>query len=65
VKQIIATVEPDVPILVHSMNVEAAPAMAATLVDHGFSVTRVRMTDLTGVLFARWLAEVTEAWADQ
>lgn len=65
VKTIIATVSPNTPVLVHSMNPADAPKMVLALSKSGFSVMRLPMCVLTNESFSVWLEEVRESWADR
>ena len=52
----------DVPIFVHSMNLQCAPAMVTKLESAGFFVTRIPMDHLTQENFLPWLEEVRDWW---
>lgn len=63
--KIIDLIDPNTPILVHSMNPADAPRMVKRLEKAGFSVTRTPMEYLTEKHVALWLEEVRECWADR
>lgn len=50
----------DVPILVHSNNVNNGPKMALRLSGAGYDVTKIRMADLTQERFLEWVGEIRE-----
>jgi CheY-like chemotaxis protein len=64
VNAIIANVDDSVPVLVHSMNTSRSPAMVSRLVDAGFSVTRIPMSELTMESLGEWVREARSAWQD-
>lgn len=57
--------EPDVPILLHSMNFQGARMMRATLEDTGFDVTWVAMVALAREKLNAWLDEVRVRWRER
>lgn len=57
-RKIAAHVEPDTPILVHSMNPDRRGDIVAVLESAGFSVTRVPMRDLDARTLRAWLEQV-------
>ena len=64
-KAIMATISPEIPILVHSMNPAEAPRMVLALRKAGFSVTRLPMSAMTQENLREWIEEVRECWADR
>jgi len=54
----------DVPVLVHSANESEAPRMVERLTNAGFSVTRIRFSDLSRERFAEWMEEVRDNFED-
>jgi len=62
---IIRYVAKDVPILVHSVNVQRAPVMVSKLEAAGFCVTRIPMDDLQKESLLEWLEHAREIWADR
>jgi CheY-like chemotaxis protein len=65
VKEIIARVSNEIPVLVHSMNPTDAPRMVHALTHAGFSVTRIPMVVMTQENLNEWLQEVRECWEDR
>ncbi len=63
--EIARCIDPDVPVLVHSMNVQGAAAMRGTLEDAGFDVTRIAMVALDRQKLYDWLEEVRSRWRDR
>lgn len=57
-------ISPDVPVLVHSQNLDRARYMDNKLTDAGFDFTRISMDKLERKLFHEWLEEVKELWED-
>lgn len=66
VQAVIEFVDPDVPILVHSANVDRAPEMVAKLDKAGFDVERRRfeLLSTTPGWLAAWLREAREEWLE-
>ena len=64
-KSIVQNVTPNVPVLVHSMNITHSQTMVNWLEREGFSVTRTPMSLLTKERMAEWLNEVRELWEDR
>jgi hypothetical protein len=65
INAIIKYISSDVPVLVHSRNLNRARYMENKLTDSGFYVTRIAMDDLTKKLFHEWLAEAGELYDDE
>ncbi len=61
VQGILRNVDPEIPILIHSLNRGAARRMATTLTAAGFEVSAIPMADLTRDRFLAWLDTVREA----
>lgn len=61
---IIRTVARSVAILIHSMNITRARAMAERLDRSGYWVTRISMDQLTESQFRDWVEEAREIWED-
>jgi len=59
---IIKNISKDVPIFVHSMNINQAPAMVERLEKAGFEVTRIPFAHLTQAKLNNWIEEVREIW---
>ena len=64
-KVIIHYVDPDVPILVHSMNPAGAHKMGSMLREAGFDVTWIAMVALDQKKLNEWVVEVRERWRDR
>ena len=64
IKAITHSIPRNVPILIHSMNMNAPVTMERNLKGVGYSVTRIRMAALTRELFHEWLEEVADCWED-
>jgi len=62
---IIRYVAKNVPILVHSVNVQRAPVMVGKLEAAGFWVTRIPMDELQKEKLEAWLEDAREIWADR
>ena len=60
VQGILRYLDPEIPILIHSMNRGAARRMATTLTAGGFEISTIPMTDLTRDRFLAWLDTVRE-----
>lgn len=60
VQGILRYLDPEIPILIHSMNRGAARRMATTLTAGGFEISTIPMTDLTRARFLAWLDTVRE-----
>ena len=60
VQGILRCLDPEIPILIHSMNRGAARWMATTLTAAGFEVSVIPMADLTQDRFLAWLDTVRE-----
>ncbi len=60
VQGILRCLDPEIPILIHSMNRGAARRMATTLIAAGFEVSTIPMADLTRDRFLAWLDTVRE-----
>jgi CheY-like chemotaxis protein len=60
VQGVLRCLDPEIPILIHSMNRGAARRMATTLTAGGFEVSVIPMTDLTQDRFLAWLDTVRE-----
>ncbi|MDG4584577.1 MAG: hypothetical protein P9E67_10930 [Candidatus Competibacter sp.] len=61
VQGILRHVDPEIPILIHSMNRGGARRMATTLTTGGFEVALTPMAELTQDRFLAWLDTVREA----
>lgn len=61
---LITSIPRSVPILIHSMNVSKPVMMERQLKSAGFSVTRIKMDDLTSSGFYEWLQDVRDNWDD-
>ena len=59
---LITEISKDVPILVHSMNLQCAPIMVTKLESAGFFVTREPMDNLNREKFLAWLVQVQDWW---
>ena len=57
---ILRHIDPEIPILIHSMNHTAARRMSTTLMTAGFDVSVVPMADLTEDRFLVWIETVWE-----
>lgn len=64
VEVIVRNVSNETAILIHSMNVSQAPAMALRLEKAGFWITRIPMRELSKKRLRDWLREVREVWED-
>lgn len=64
VNAITTSIPRSAPILIHSMNEQKPFGMERSLKTAGFSVTRIRMSELTRERFHDWLQEVRENWED-
>jgi len=53
-------VDPEIPILIHSMNATGARRMATPLITAGFEVSVIPMAELTQERFLAWLDTVRE-----
>ena len=62
VEQLVRVVDPDVPVLIHSVNPLGARLMEQHLYAHGFDVTRVPFFHLDRERLGRWLEIVREEW---
>lgn len=62
---IVPSIPRSIPILIHSMNVDKPPQMQKHLQSSGFSVPRIRMSDLTRESFHEWLQDVMDNWEDR
>jgi len=62
VERMVRLIDPDVPVLIHSVNPLGARMMEQSLVEHGFDVTRVPFFQLDRQRLGRWLAIVWEEW---
>lgn len=60
---ILRTVSRDVPVMIHSMNPEKSPVMAARLESAGFQVSKTPWFEMTEALYLQWLEAVGEEWA--
>lgn len=60
VQGILRCLDPEIPILIHSMNRGAARRMSTTLIAAGFGVSAIPMADLTRDRFLAWLDIVRE-----
>lgn len=65
INAITTSIRRQVPILIHSMNLSKSPAMVKRLTNHGYSVTRIKMEDLTKENFREWLEDVSDQWEDR
>lgn len=54
----------DMPVLVHSVNVQRAPVMVSKLEAAGFDVTRISMDQLKKQQLLEWVEEAREIWED-
>lgn len=63
--EIVRCIDSDVPVLVHSMNMQGARAMYATLEDAGFDVTRIAMVALDREKLSDWLQEARARWRER
>jgi CheY-like chemotaxis protein len=61
-KSIAANVSKDVPVLVHSMNMNRAQGLVDTLEKNGFAVTRIPMEGLTKEALTERCEEARAAW---
>lgn len=61
-RAIIDRIDPDAPVLIHSMNINGTNAMKEALEKAGFFVSRIRMMDMTRELFLEWLEEVRASY---
>lgn len=57
---LVRCVDPEIPILIHSMNRGAARRMATPLITAGFEVSVIPMADLTQDRFLAWLETVRD-----
>jgi|GEM_PF-6428533 len=64
VQAVVRHIDPDVPILVHSMNFNRAPENVQSLESAGFTVTRISMGQITRTDFLAWLREVHALWGE-
>lgn len=64
IKGISQSIPKHIPILVHSMNDSKSPLMAKQLNHQGYSVTKIKMEELTKSTFDEWLEEVADIWED-
>jgi hypothetical protein len=62
VERLITRIDPDVPILIHSVNPLGARRMEQRLIEHGFDVTRIPFFNLTRFRLGQWLEIVREEW---
>jgi len=62
VDAIIRYVSKDVPVLVHSVSAQGAPAMVSRLETAGFRVTRIPMDQLEKEQLAEWAEDAREIW---
>ena len=60
VQGILRHIDPEIPILIHSMNHTAARRMSTTLMTAGFDVSVVPMAELTEDRFLVWIEAVRE-----
>ncbi|MCP4577193.1 MAG: hypothetical protein GY846_13000 [Deltaproteobacteria bacterium] len=65
VNAVIANISRDVPIFVHSANVQRAPVMASRLENSDFWVTRIPMYDLKKEQLREWVEDARELWEDR
>jgi CheY-like chemotaxis protein len=65
VNAVIANISRDVPIFVHSANVQQAPVMATRLENADFWVTRIPIYDLKKEQLLQWVEDVQELWEDR
>ena len=61
VQGILHSVDPEIPILIHSMNAAGTRRMATTLTAAGFEVSVIPMAELSRERFLGWLDTVREA----
>ena len=61
-ERITRLIDPDVPVLIHSVNPLGARRMHQMLNDHGFDVTRIPFFPLNRQRLQRWLEMVREKW---
>jgi CheY-like chemotaxis protein len=64
VRLIIARIDHDVPVLVHSMNMSRGPMMVQRLKEAGFDTSYVPFESLTQAHFLAWIARVYDLWDD-
>ena len=55
-------IDPDTPVLIHSVNLLGSRAMERTLTGRGFDVTRTPFPQLTEHRLRRWLEIVASEW---
>ena len=60
VQGILRSVDPEIPILIHSMNAAGARRMAIPLASAGFEVSVIPMAELSRERFLAWLETVWE-----
>ncbi len=63
-QQVIRTIQPDIPILVHSMNPAGHAVMVQMLTDAGFDVRSTRFADLSAEKLTAWMSAARECWED-
>ena len=61
-QKLAALIDPDTPVLIHSVNPPGARAMARTLVERGFDVTCAPFSHLNEQRLQPWLETVVEQW---
>ena len=61
-ERITRLIDPEVPVLIHSVNPLGARRMHQMLDDHGFHVTRIPFFQLNQQRLQRWLELVREEW---
>lgn len=61
---LVLSIPRSVPVLIHSMNISKPVIMERQLKSAGFSVTRIKMEDLTRASFHEWLQDVRDNWDD-
>jgi len=64
VESIIRNVSKDVPVFVHSGNLQESPLMVRRLEESGFRVTRMQIDNLTRIHLQNWMEDVRELWED-
>jgi len=64
ISKILISIKRDVPILVHSMNLQMGPEMAKRLEKAGYNVTYVPFKDLNAEKFNDWFEYVKDLWDD-
>jgi len=61
-ESILQNMSRDVPVFIHSMNLQQGPMMEARLAKAGFSVTQIPMDELSCERPSAWVDEARENW---